>query len=103
VFPVDTSRIATRQEEERGRTVDHYAPGMCASFGNPRAIFDVEPETNETRHLLAESRSIILAPASLGESQGLGTVSVPVHHTLGRLTIRHGVRLVMLADKLNGS
>jgi hypothetical protein len=79
VLAVDASRIAALDEKERGRPIDQHLPGVRGpTYSDP--VLDLEPEARQAGHLVVESGRFVLAPASLGESQGLRAVLAMVHH-----------------------
>lgn len=45
-----------------------------------RALHDLQSEAEQVRHLVAESRRLVFAPASLGEALGDDAVTPVAHH-----------------------
>jgi hypothetical protein len=79
VLAVRASRIGAWHEEERRRAVDDNAPVV---FGprHTRAVFDLEPQAHEIRHLIVEARRIVLTSATLGKTLRCGAVASLIHH-----------------------
>ncbi|HXX69106.1 MAG TPA: hypothetical protein VEK07_18105 [Polyangiaceae bacterium] len=77
--PVDAPGIATRHQEQGGSGVDYDPPSMRIA-PNACALFNVELKAGQIGHLLPKPWRLILAPASLGESFSLRTVSSPEVH-----------------------
>jgi hypothetical protein len=67
VLAIEAPRIATLDEEERGRPIDQHLPGVRRS-PYTGAILDLEPKTREEGYLIVEPRRLVLAPASLRKS-----------------------------------
>jgi hypothetical protein len=68
VFAVCASGIRAWQEEQRWGVVDDDPPDVRASFGDARAILDLELETDQVRHFFTKPRCVVFASASLRKS-----------------------------------
>ncbi len=82
VFALNAPRIAARHEKERRRAVDHQTPNVSRLC--PRdagSLLDVESQTDEIGHLLAEPRRVVLASTPFSKPSCCGAMSAIVHHT----------------------
>src|SRR5262249_28323799 len=78
VLAIGAAWIAARHEEQRRGAVHHEAPDV-RDDADARPLLYLELESCKTGRLLAKSRRLLLASASLGKPLSRWTVCAPEH------------------------
>jgi hypothetical protein len=79
VLPL-AARVTARDEEQRGRAIDHDASRVPVAFDDASPILDAQLEVDQASDFVAEPRCFVFALSTIGEALRLGAITSGVHH-----------------------